>query len=88
DIKVMSLFNVENIILGANIKINGILNLKSDIQSLGHYNIEVDGLTLNYDQVSENYIVANYKYDNLHMFYKNLKDFIKPTVKYTSKEKK
>lgn len=88
DIKAMTFFNVENIVLGANIKINGILNLKSDIQSLGHYNIEVDGLTLNYDQVSENYIVANYKYDNLHMFYKNLKDFIKPTVKYTSKEKK
>ena len=70
DIKAMTFFNVENIVLGANIKINGILNLKSDIQSLGHYNIEVDGLTLNYDQVSENYIVANYKYDNLHMFYK------------------
>ena len=53
DIKAMTFFNVENIVLGANIKINGILNLKSDIQSLGHYNIEVDGLTLNYDQVSE-----------------------------------
>lgn len=88
DIKAMALFNVENIILGANIKINGILNLKSDIQSLGDYNIEVDGLTLNYDQVSENYIVANYNYDKLHMFHKNFKDFIKPTVKYTSKEKK
>ncbi|MBL7574934.1 hypothetical protein SAMN00017477_0456 [Peptoniphilus asaccharolyticus DSM 20463] len=88
DITAKAFFNVDSIVLNGNVKISGILNLKSDIHSLGHYNIEVDGLTLNYDQVSENYITAKYNYRNLNMFYKNLKDFIEPTVKYMSKEKK
>lgn len=62
DITIQGIVDVDQIVLEGNMYIQGILNLKSDIVALGNYNIKVDGLTLNIDQVSENNLLAKYNY--------------------------
>lgn len=88
EVSMQGVMDVEHINLESNIKIDGIFNLVSDITSLGYYNVKVNGLTLNIDQVSENNLLANYNYTNLKTQSLNLKNFIKPEIIYTSKEKK
>lgn len=87
-----TLFNgileIKQINLDENAKLNGILKLMSDINASGNYNIEVNGIVINVDQVSENYLNANYNYEQLRKFHMSIKNFIKPSIVFTSKEKK
>lgn len=82
EVTINGIVDVENIFLNRKCNVNGILLLNSEINQLnGSINMQVSGITINIDGVSENNLFATYNFSNIEKLFRIIPDFINPKLK-------